>query len=292
MAENNSINGVMKQSFTKAVLNTVLNTTLLISVSQACAQTLAQPFLRHEFAGVDNANLHGYFSAGNATATHRPTVLALHGCGGMLNARGEPNARSESYAKLLNTQGWNVLFLDSFTGRGVKTVCGGGQAVTLAQRVGDVQAAVAWLGKRSDVDAQRMAILGWSHGGSTALAATAVGVIYAVRPKTTVVFYPGCGARSVQKLWQPAAPVLMQLGAADDWTDPKPCQTLAADWPALIAVDTYANAYHGFDSTAPLTQLKSIQSTLTGQGVHLGGEPAAKAASEKRIIGYLTESFK
>ena len=256
------------------------------------AQVLAQPLSRTDFSSTDTATLHGYFSAGNNASQKRPTVIALHGCGGMLNTKGEPNARSEAYAKLITAQGWNVLFLDSFTGRGVKTVCGGAQTVTLAQRVGDVQAAVAKLAVQADVDPQRIALLGWSHGGSTALAATSKGLNYAVQPRATVVFYPGCGARSVQRLWQPATPVLMQLGAADDWTDPKPCHALAADWPALIAVDTYPNAYHGFDSNAPLTQLKTITSTMTGLGVHLGGEPAAKAASERRVLGYLTEAFK
>ena len=260
-------------------------------------------FNRIDFASSDNATLHGYFSPGatvNAvtqnTETQKPTVLALHGCGGMLNAKSAPNARTEAYAKLFNAQGWNVLFLDSFTGRGVQSICGGGQAVMLAQRVADVQAVVGRLSSTvsaiAGVDARRLAVIGWSHGGSTALSANGKNVAYTVQPLATVVFYPGCGARSVQRQWQPAAPVLMQLGAADDWTDPKPCQTLAADWPTLIAVDTYANAYHGFDSNAPLTQLKSITSSMTGQGVHLGGEPAAKAASEARVLAYLAAAFK
>ena len=39
----------------------------------------------------------------------------------------------------------------------------------------------------------------------------------------------------------------MLLGAADDWTDPVPCQSLASRFPSLIELKTYANAYHDLD---------------------------------------------
>ncbi len=219
-----------------------------------------------------------------------PTVIALHGCGGMLNAKGTPNIRSADYAKLLNAQGWHVAYVDSFTARGVKSVCGGGQSVTLAQRVQDVQAAVAYMTQQPDVDPARIALLGWSHGGSTALLATDTNVSYAVKPVATVVFYPGCGKRSMQTAWRAAWPVTMLLGAADDWTDPAPCQHIAASQ-GLIA-HTYTDARHGFDSDAPVVQLKSIISGLTGLGVHLGGNPKAKAAAQTELIQSLKTAFK
>jgi dienelactone hydrolase len=53
----------------------------------------------------------------------------------------------------------------------------------------------------------------------------------------------------------------------------------------------YANAYHGFDSDAKLTQLKSVISRTTGQGVHLGGEPAAKAASQAALLAFFSKAF-
>ncbi len=224
-----------------------------------------------------------------ASQAKAPTIIALHGCGGMLNKQGEPNQRSTDYAKLLNAQGWHVVYLDSFTARGVKSVCGGGQAVTLAQRVQDVQAAVAYVAQQPYADPARIALLGWSHGGSTALLATDKTVAYTAKPVTTVVFYPGCGKRSVNTGWHAAWPVTMLLGAADDWTDPVPCQQIAAA--QSLSVHTYANAYHGFDSDAPLVQLKSITSALTGQGVHLGGNAAAKSAAQEALISVFKHAF-
>jgi dienelactone hydrolase len=226
-----------------------------------------------------------------ATNFKEPTVIALHGCGGMLNAISEPNNRTNEYAKLLNAQGWHVVFLDSLTPRGVKSVCGGLNNVTQAQRLQDTRAAVNYFSQQPWVDAQRMAIMGWSHGGTATLLASAKGVNYAVPPKAAVAFYPGCGnAGTFERAgWQPAFPLLMQLGAADDWTDPVPCQQLAAKHG--IAQTTYPNAHHGFDSDAKVVQVKSVTSRTTGQPVHAGGEPAAKAAAQAALIAFFKRAF-
>jgi dienelactone hydrolase len=220
-----------------------------------------------------------------------PTVLALHGCAGMLNTKGEPNNRTNEYAKLLNAQGWHVVYVDSLTPRGVKSVCGGQTDVTQAQRLQDTRAAVNYLAQQPWVDAQRIALLGWSHGGTATLIASAKGINFAVQPKAAVAFYPGCGntGNFERAGWQPAFALLMQLGAADDWTDPVPCQQLAAKHG--IAQTTYPNAYHGFDSDAKVVQVKAVISRTTGQPVHLGGEPAAKAASQAALIAFFKRAF-
>jgi dienelactone hydrolase len=212
----------------------------------------------------------------------------------MLEKKGWPNARTKNYAQLLNAQGWHVLFVDSLTARGVKSVCGGNSQVTQAQRVTDVQAAVAFLAKREEVDDSRIGILGWSHGGSTTLLSNDKSVDYVVAPRAVVAFYPGCSdAKGRQMTWQPAKPVLMQLGAVDDWTSPIPCQSLATQWKDLVHQDTYANAHHGFDSNgsgpARAIQLSTPRGNKT---VHTGGEPTAKAASQAKLIAFFKEHLK
>ena len=226
-----------------------------------------------------------------ASTAKAPTILALHGCAGMLNAKGEPNLRTQAYAKLLNAQGWHVVYLDSLTPRGVKSVCGGKNDVTQAQRLQDTRAAVAHLAQQPWVDAQRIALLGWSHGGTATLIASAKGVSFAVQPKAAVAFYPGCGSqkRFEKEAWQPAFPLMMLLGASDDWTDPIPCQRIAAMH--HIQQTTYPNAFHGFDSDAKVIQVKAIISRTTGQPVHAGGEPAAKVASQAALIAFFKRHF-
>lgn len=221
-----------------------------------------------------------------------PTVIALHGCGGMLNPQGRPNLRTQAYSKLLNAQGWHVLFVDSLTPRGEKSVCGGKGNVSPALRVSDVQAAVAHLAQMPQVDSTRLALLGWSHGGSTGLLANNATVRYAVQPKAVVTFYPGCGSKEAQQRWQPALPQLMLLGAADDWTPPASCQRLAKQFTQQIRVQTYAGAHHGFDGDAPLAVVKGVIGFETKQPVHAGGDPAAKAASQAELVAFLKEHFK
>jgi dienelactone hydrolase len=263
---------------------------ILILFSVALKAVVAAPFPLQNAAN-EPFQAHVYL---NPTQAKAPTVLALHGCGGMLNAKGEPNNRTNGYAKLLNAQGWHVVYIDSFTARGVKSVCGGANvatsAVTLTQRVQDVQALVAHVARQPYADPARIAILGWSHGGSTALLSTAKSLDYAVKPVATMVFYPGCGKRSVEQQWLPQWPVTMFLGAADDWTDPVPCQQIAAK--LGLTAHTYPGAFHGFDSDAPVVQLKAIKSSMTGQGVHLGGNAAAKTAAQAELIAALKHAFK
>jgi dienelactone hydrolase len=246
---------------------------------------------------IDNAGLalDGYWYP--ARADKAPAVIALHGCGGMLNPQGKPNLRTVAYAKLLNTEGWHVLYVDSLTPRGEKNVCGGKGNVSPALRVSDVRATVAHLAQQPQVDSARVALLGWSHGGSTALLANNVGVAYAgangaLAPKAVVTFYPGCGSPEAQQRWQPAAPHLMLLGAADDWTPPASCQRLAERFPQQIRVQTYAGAHHGFDSDAPLREVTGVISVTTKQAVHAGGDPDAKAASQAELVAFLKEQFR
>lgn len=250
----------------------------------------AQTLLKIDNNGVQ---LDGYFYTARAgNARNAPAIVALHGCGGMLE-RGQPNSRSKHYAQLLNEQGWHVLFLDSLTARGVKSVCGGNNQVTQAQRVTDVQAAVAYLSRQSEVDAQRIGILGWSHGGTATLLSNDLSVEYRVAPRAFVAFYPGCGeARGARMAWRPVKPTLMQLGAADDWTSPLPCQSLAAQWGEVVQQDTYANAHHGFDSEGSVLRTIHLATPKGAKTVHTGGEPAAKAAAQAKLIAFFKDHFK
>src|SRR5947208_178068 len=80
----------------------------------------------------------------------------------------------------------------------------------------------------------RNAIVGWSHGGSTALATINARdrEVAAFRDKAgappffraAVAFYPGCGVSlRAGERWQPAVPTRIHIGALDDWTPAKSC---------------------------------------------------------------------
>jgi dienelactone hydrolase len=83
----------------------------------------------------------------------------------------------------------------------------------------------------------------------------------------------------------------MLVGQLDDWTPSAPCVALATsvtDMRPEIAV--YPGAWHGFDSDAPVRVRKDVPNGVNpGQGVHVGGNPAAWRASRDRVVRFLAE---
>ena len=236
---------------------------------------------------------------GLAAGARAPAVLLLHGCGGPYDRTGHLSKRMRDYAALVNALGAHVLVTDSLTPRGERELCTqrvGERAITQKQRRRDALGALQWLAAQPGVDASRLGLIGWSHGGSAVLATLQRGqpevAASAVQPAFAAAFYPGC-ADSLRQRWQPTAPLLMLLGGADDWTPPAPCEALARQAEGLpVQVETYAGAYHGFDATAPVRVRREVPNGVhPGQGVHQGGDAAARAASQERLTAYLRERF-
>jgi dienelactone hydrolase len=129
-----------------------------------------------------------------------PGVVALHGCGGLLTGSGKLKARESDWAKRLSAAGYAVLFPDSFNPRGVKSVCSLTERPVLPERerVRDAYDALQWFQKQDYVRADRVALLGWSHGAMNR-AVDDGGEKAPGRPVGlerdfvgAVAFYPGC----------------------------------------------------------------------------------------------------
>ncbi len=92
----------------------------------------------------------------------RPAILLFHGCGGIA-----PNLLI--YAKMAAQAGVRAYIIDSFTPRGwsrkhaASWVCKG-LKLRGYERSGDVLAMLHGLSQRSDIDASRILLAGWSHG--------------------------------------------------------------------------------------------------------------------------------
>ncbi len=255
--------------------------------------------------------LDGLFFTPDPSAGGFPTVVALHGCDGMYSAlasrRGKLSARHQAMADLLVAEGYAVLFPDSFNPRGRREVCtlpAAKQTIMQANRRLDALGALEYLRTRDDVARQRIALLGWSHGGSTVLAtmnARAPAVI-AYRAHlaatdaffvTAVAFYPGCYASLREHAgFAPAARLSIFIGEADDWTSVKPCVALgkrvAAQGDAL-EVHTYPGTYHGFDNPNMLQprHLDVPNGVYPGQGVTIASNPAAREDAYARMKAQL-----
>jgi dienelactone hydrolase len=236
--------------------------------------------------------LPGFWFAAVSSNASAPAMLLLHGCGGPYGRDGQLGQRMREYAALLTAAGVHVLVTDSFTPRGEREICTqkvGTRQVTQLNRRRDALGALKWLAQQPGVNPSRIGVLGWSNGGSNVLAATNLAhpeVRQAgVRPALSVAFYPGCEDEQ-RRGYRPAAPLLMLLGGADDWTPPGPCEALAAaSAEPKPEVVVYPGVFHGFDGTGPVQLLRNVPNGVNpGQGVHMGGDTEARAASRARLL--------
>ncbi len=171
-----------------------------------------------------------------------PAIVLLHGCDG-------------TNLKPLRSDGafisWPYAFLevDSFDARGIKHACEGYKEINETLRAKDAHAARAWLAKRPDIDAKRIAALGWSMGGGTVLQAISNPLLNEPDRAETfaagVAFYPYCPT----KLRHLDAPLLVLTGSEDDWTPPGTCRTMGiiSDNPPPYERIEYPGATHAFD---------------------------------------------
>jgi dienelactone hydrolase len=272
----------------------------LVAALASLLTTLAGAQERVSFPSFDGAGnapvvLSGYFFA--AATSPAPAIAMFHGCGGAYDKRGDLSRRMREYAELFNGLGMHVLVVDSLTARYEKELCTqrtGTRRVTQANRRLDALGAIAYLADRADVDAKRIGMIGWSNGGSTVLSASNLHhrdvAAAIVKPAFAIAFYPGCES-DLKRGYSPAAPLLMLVGQLDDWTPSAPCVALATSVTEMrpeIAV--YPGAWHGFDSDAPVRVRKDVPNGANpGQGVHVGGNPAAWRASRDRVVRFLAE---
>jgi dienelactone hydrolase len=206
----------------------------------------------------------------------------------------------------LLADGYAVLFVDSYRARGVREVCtvkSGEHTVTAAQRRLDALAALAYLASRKGIARQRIALLGWSHGGSAALQAADVGddTVAAFRGaagappffRAVVAFYPGCKTPLKNAArYRPGAPIRIHIGTLDDWTPASTCIELGnamAERKEDLLVTTYAGSYHAFDSpTGTLVHRSDVPNGVNpGEGVRVGPNPVAREAANASVRAFL-----
>jgi len=214
-----------------------------------------------------------------------PAVILLHGCSGV-----SPNMAA--WARWLRTEGYGAMILDSFSGRGLGNLCGNSAPLRGPSRAHDVFAAAAALRALPWVDGERIAVMGFSHGGWTTLWAARLAPQYPDLPiKALVTFYPFCGD---QFALAGAAPLLMLLGGKDDWTAAARCQKLAegSKWAGRDVTDVvYPDARHGFDA-AHIRRPFLVWAARGGRGAVVEYNSKAHEDSEKRVRQFLEAHLK
>ena len=285
-----------------ALLSAAFAALLLAALPQARAASVglhAQEIVRFpsqdgDLIGGTPTTLTGRFLRPAGAGPH-PTVVMLHGCGGLYSKSGRGSARHLDWALTLREQGYAVLMVDSFGPRGIDEVCTRQERSVRAtvERKRDAWAALAYLQGRRDVDGERVAVMGWSQGAGTVLAAYGPGGKGAGF-RAAVAFYPGCGKPLKDQSWQPEGPLLMLLGGKDEWTPAEKCMELASREPVKerTEVVVYPDAHHGFDSPSSPLRKRTNLATAPGGEATVGTNEAARKDAIARVSAFLAERLR
>jgi dienelactone hydrolase len=251
-----------------------------------------------------------------------PVAILMHGSGGI-------GANIPPWVQALNANGISTFTIDGFTGRGLTGV---GTNQILLGRLNftlDMYRALEVLAKHPRIDANRVALIGFSRGGQGVLFASlerfhklwntsGVGI------QAYIPFYPDCGTAYRGDTATTAAPIRIHHGEPDDYNPLKSClayvdrlKTAGRD----VTITTYPDAQHGFDS--PLAPPKAVsvdnqsvrdcdikegnsgalinastnqpftyQDACVRLNPHVGGNAAATTSARAAVLDTLRDVFK
>jgi dienelactone hydrolase len=226
-----------------------------------------------------------------------PAVVLMHGCHGV-------SAQTNRWARWLADRGYVALTVDSFGSRELRGDCQGDETgkadLPNTARFDDAVGALRFLQAQPFVRPDRVAVIGWSQGGVFAMAAVngpsldrarARGVLLPTPGFAAAVgIYPGgCPSLAHERV---VRPLLVLIGANDDWTPARFCLDMARNMRAHgadVTVEVYPDAVHYFDVEGqPRAFLDDVDNQeKPGGGATVGYQPAAAAAAYRDVERYL-----
>jgi len=228
-------------------------------------------------------------AAGPPAAGPSPAVVLLHDCRGIREYQ-------HAWARRIAAWGYVALLVDSFHTRGAQDVCaryprlGGWPEV--GGRVFDAYAGLQYLAAREDVDAGRVAVLGWARDATlSSVLEDGAQALFEQRFRAAIAFYPDC-RHTVRSRF--VAPTLVLVGQLDDWARPLPCTRMAGAGQrgsAPVQVSVYPLAYHAFDDPAVGAHAFFKEAwnfnRQPARGAHLGYHEAAHENAVQRVKSFL-----
>jgi dienelactone hydrolase len=194
-----------------------------------------------------------------------PAVVLLHGSGGV----GGSGAPVDEWSRDLNRLGIATLALDSFSGRGIRATSADQAQLGRLNMVVDAYRALGLLAKDPRIDPARIAVMGFSRGGQSALY-SAMSRLYRLQgPKDGTQFaahlavYPDC-MTSYKDDTEVTRPIRIFHGTADDYNPVAPCRAYAERLIAAhrdVRLIEYADAAHVFDAPALKTPVIMTNAT-------------------------------
>lgn len=232
------------------------------------------------FTNSEGQALTGFMFKDTSATPKNAAVVMMHGCAGVwsngvISTEAQPAISKLSHihkrwGENLARAGYVGLLVDSFTSRSLTNECDNGAAGLneATKRPKDALAGREWLVSNGHVTGARVALMGWSNGGSAVMATmdkSNEGTVGARPFKEAFSFYPGCGLinefggdamTAAKTTWLPYAPVTIHHGSIDPLYTVGRCSnrvdvatTLGASVATgnAVAMTSYSGARHSFD---------------------------------------------
>jgi len=223
-----------------------------------------------------------------------PAVVLLHGCFGL-------RPYQDTWATHLTKWGFVALQVDYFRPRGVEQTCSDLQHAFVrgygGDNVADAHGALSYLSGLEFVANDRVALMGW--GDSPVLRAMHRGGqerFFDRKFAAGIALYPPCKRMDGGDFY---APLLVLVGAKDDWRSAAPCESMAerSRVHALpVVLKVYPSAYHAFDdpSVGEKWYFDEAQnlSKMPTRGATLGYDPDAYEDALVTVHAFLTEHLR
>jgi len=206
----------------------------LFAVLVGCAPAAADELVRFASAGQGDP-IQGYLTRPKGKGPF-PAVVLLHTCLGLPEERASIGERIAGW-------GYVALFVDDFAARGLKQTC----AVDFKPALSDAYGGLFYLARLRYVDRARIAAVGFSQGGDTALKIAAGGgsARGGAAFKAAAAFYAPCANLNGAAL---DIPTLILIGAKDEVTPAADCAELVKrQAPGMAKLVVYPGAAHAFD---------------------------------------------
>jgi dienelactone hydrolase len=211
-------------------------------------------------------------------------IIVLHGCAGM------HDTTKRKLANDLVAQSYAVLFVDSYSTRGIDHACTSNAVATFYRRRQDAYGALVHLANQPFVDPLRVGAVGFSAGAWVTLSLVEPRSFEPFLPPTNLrlraaaAFYPPCK----QAVARPEVPTLILAAALDAWTPAADCYGKVGSWgkdgPSVELV-VYPGAYHGF-------YYPHLQPGTTMFGHWLAFDRNAADDATRRLLRFLDRHLK
>ena len=251
-----------------------------------------------------------------------PAVVLLHGSGGL-------GAGPELWAKHFNEMGIASFLIDSFSGRGLTQTSSNQALLGRYNMILDAYRGADLIGAHPRIDPDRIAVIGFSRGGQSALYSSLKRFQATWTPRVTfaahIPLYASCNPTLVGDTDVSEVPIRLFHGAADDYVPVAPCRAYVERLRAAgrdVELTEYPSVYHAYDNplgaktpivarasqsvracTLKEEPLGTIVNASTGQpftysdpcvqtGPHLGYNEAAADATRVAVKAELRKAFR